>query len=169
MKSPLLVGGLFYFSAAFTRSFARHLAMGTLLTRIASHRARSLSVAFISMAAKTILALSSVLAFIAAKARACAVLLAALRASEVFLISSTLPEYGGHVREAVRMDHSYTSPMPTCDVVDCTNPATDTVPAPGVLGGQLYVCKSDMQKIASGTYTYMVKPEIQKLELRKKS
>jgi hypothetical protein len=90
----------------------------------------------------------------------------------VYLSSVTLsnPTYAcGSVGEAVRMDHSYTSPMPTCDVVDCTNPATDTVPAPGVLGGQLYVCKSDMQKIASGTYMYIVKPEIQKLELRKKS
>jgi hypothetical protein len=58
--------------------------------------------------------------------------------------------------------------MPTCDVVDCTSPATDTVPALGVPGGRLYVCKSDMEKIASGTYTYVVLPEIQKLELRKK-
>jgi hypothetical protein len=63
----------------------------------------------------------------------------------------------------------YAWPMPTCDVVDCTSPATDTVPAFGVPGGRLYVCKSDMEKIASGTYTYMVHPEVQKLELRKKS
>jgi hypothetical protein len=63
----------------------------------------------------------------------------------------------------------YAWPMPTCDVVDCTSPATDTVPAPGVIGGRLYVCKSDMEKIASGTYTYVVHPEIQKLELRKKT
>jgi hypothetical protein len=59
--------------------------------------------------------------------------------------------------------------MPTCDVGDCTSPAKDKVPAPGVPGGRLYVCKSHMDKIMSGTYTYMVKPEIQKLELRKKS
>jgi hypothetical protein len=59
--------------------------------------------------------------------------------------------------------------MPPCDVVDCTSPATDTVPAPGVPGGRLYVCKSDMEKITSGTYTYVVRPEVQKLELRKKS
>ena len=59
--------------------------------------------------------------------------------------------------------------MPTCDVRGCTSPATDTVPAAGVPGGKLYVCKADLEKIASGTYTYVVFPEEQKLELRKKS
>lgn len=59
--------------------------------------------------------------------------------------------------------------MPTCDVRDCTSQATDTVPAAGVPGGKLYVCKADLEKIASGTYTYVVFPEEQKLELRKKS
>ena len=63
----------------------------------------------------------------------------------------------------------YTCPMPTCDVRGCTSPATDTVPAAGVPGGQLYVCKAHMEKIASGTYTYVIFPEEQKLELRKKS
>jgi hypothetical protein len=59
--------------------------------------------------------------------------------------------------------------MPTCDVRGCTSPATDTVPAPGVPGGRLYVCQEHMDKIASGTYTYVVYPEIAKLELRKKT
>ena len=65
--------------------------------------------------------------------------------------------------------HATLATMPTCDVRDCTSPATDTVPAAGVPGGKLYVCKADLEKIASGTYTYVVFPEEQKLELRKKS
>jgi hypothetical protein len=58
--------------------------------------------------------------------------------------------------------------MPTCDVVECTSPANDKVPAPGVPGGRLYVCKPHMDKIMSGTYTYAVYPELGKLELREK-
>jgi hypothetical protein len=77
-------------------------------------------------------------------------------------------EADGYVKEHYHQVR-YNCPMPTCDVGDCTSPANDKVAAPGVPGGRLYVCKSHMDKIASGTYTYVVNPEVEKLELRKKS
>jgi hypothetical protein len=62
----------------------------------------------------------------------------------------------------------YGCPMPTCDVLGCTEFSATTVSAPGVEGGQLHICESHLLDLESGA-TYTVDVQARKIVLHNES
>jgi hypothetical protein len=66
----------------------------------------------------------------------------------------------------MQIKHATLPAMPKCDVLDCTQPMIEKIPALGVKGGRLRVCESHRDDLDTGKAFYNVDAVNRKLLLR---